>query len=61
MYDGEGSKTVEVVGNKGMAGTVTNYFTVGFQFQTFDLSPSFANVFEVEVLNAPFSLDNMVI
>jgi len=61
VYDGEGPKTLEVVGFHPMAGTVTNYFTVDFQFQTFDLSSSFTNVFQVEILNAPFSLDNVVI
>jgi hypothetical protein len=60
-YDSEGPDTLEVVGYHPMAGTVTNYFTVDFQFQTFDLSSSFTNVFQVEVLNAPFSLDNVVI
>jgi hypothetical protein len=45
-----------------MAGTVTNYFTVSSQsFQTFYLDPSFAGVFMVDVLNASWSLDNVVV
>jgi hypothetical protein len=58
--------TVEVVGYELqiMAPTlmVTNYITVtSDNFQTFYLSSGFQNVYEVEILNAPFSLDNMVI
>ena len=61
VYDGEGPKTLEFVGYKPMAGTVTNYFTVDFQFQTFYLDSSFTDLFRVDVLNASWSLDNLVI
>ena len=45
-----------------MAGTITNYFTVSSQtFQTFYLGSSFTNVFQVDVLNASWSLDDIVI
>src|SRR5208283_2045542 len=55
--------TIEVVGYELqiMAPTlmVTNYFTVTRDnFQTFHPDSSFQNVYEVEILNAPFSLDN---
>jgi hypothetical protein len=58
--------TLEVVGYEnnimGPTLTTTNYFTVtSANFQTFYLSSSFQNVYEVEILNAPFSLDNVVI
>jgi hypothetical protein len=40
--------------------TVTNYFTVSSQtFQTFHPDSSFMGVFQVDVLNASFSLDNL--
>jgi len=61
-HDGDGSVTMEVIGNRGMAGYVTNYFSVSSQtFQTFHLDSSFDGIFQVEVLNARFSLDNVVI
>jgi hypothetical protein len=61
-YDNFGPKTLEVVGYHPMAGTVTNYFTVSSQtFQTFYLGSSFTNVFQVDVLNASWSLDDIVI
>ena len=42
--------------------TVTNYFTVSSgSFQTFYPDSSFLNVSEVEVLNARWSLDNLVV
>jgi len=56
--------TLEVIGyeNQGMGLTVTNYFTVtSDNFQTFQLSSSFQNLYEVEILGDPFSLDNVVI
>jgi hypothetical protein len=56
--------TLEVVGyeNQGMGMTVTSYFTVtSDNFQTFQLSSSFQNLYEVEILGDPFSLDNVVI
>ena len=41
---------------------VTNYFTVtSDNFRTFYLSSSFQNLYQVKILNAPFSLDNVVI
>ena len=61
-YDGAGPKTLTVVGYHAMAGNVTNYFTVSSQtFQTFHLDSSFTGVFQVDVLNASWSLDNVVI
>ena len=61
-YDSAGPKTLTVVGYKPMAGTVTNYFSVTSQaFQTFSLDPSFTGVFKVDVLNASWSLDNVVV
>jgi hypothetical protein len=59
---GTGPVTMEVVGYKGMAGMATNYFPVNSQtFQTFHLDSSFNSVYEIQVLNARFSLDNVVI
>jgi hypothetical protein len=61
-YDGAGPVTMEVVGYKGMAGTVTSYFSVNSQtFQTFHLDSTFSGVFQINVLNARFSLDNVVV
>jgi hypothetical protein len=57
-----GPQSLEVVGYHPMAGTSTNYFTVtGQTFQTYYLDSSFANVFKVDVFNARWSLDNLVI
>jgi hypothetical protein len=61
-YDSSGPSTLTVVGYHPMAGTVTNYFTVSSQnFQTFYLDSSFESVFRVDVLNAHWSLDNVVL
>ncbi len=66
-YASFGPQTLEVVGYQipqvmGPLITVTNYFTVSSQiFQTFYLDSSFQNVFRVDVLNASWSLDNVVI
>lgn len=57
-----GPQTLTVVGYHPMAGTVTNYFTVTSQtFQTFHLDSSFTGVVQVDVLNASWSLDDIVI
>ena len=58
--------TLTVVGYKiqimGPFITVTNVFTVSSQtFQTFHLDSSFTGVFQVDILNSSFSLDNVVI
>jgi hypothetical protein len=58
--------TLEVVGYKaqimGPITTVTNFFTVtSANFQTFYPDSSFQDVFQVSVLNARWSLDNLVI
>jgi hypothetical protein len=53
--------TLEVVGYKGMIGTVTNYFSTSFSFQTFYLDPQFQNVYRVDVLTDRWSLDNLVV
>jgi hypothetical protein len=61
-YDSAGPHMLTVVGYLPMAGTVTNYFTVSSQtFQTFHLDSSFTGVFQVDILNASFSLDNVVL
>jgi hypothetical protein len=65
-YDGAAPPTLEVVGYKIQIMeptiTVTNYFTAtSGNFQTLQLSSSFQNVYEVEILGDPFSLDNVVI
>jgi hypothetical protein len=45
-----------------MGMTVTSYFTVtSANFQTFQLNSGFQNLYEVEILGDPFSLDNVVI
>jgi hypothetical protein len=56
-----GPQTLEVVGYHLMSPTVTNYFTVGHNFQTFYPDSSFLNVLEVDVFNARWSLDNLVV
>jgi len=63
--------TLEVIGYKGMSGTVTNYFTVDSltdrrannlpDFETFSLSSQFQNVYQVDVLTSGWSLDNVVL
>jgi hypothetical protein len=56
--------SLEVIGyeNQGMGMTVTNYFTVtSGNFQTFHPDSSFQNIYEVEILNARFSLDDLVV
>jgi hypothetical protein len=61
-YDSAGPQTLQVVGYKPMAGTVTNSFSVSsLTFQTFTLDSSFANLYRVDVYNARWSLDNLVI
>ena len=66
-----GPVSLEVVGYKGMFGTVTNYFTVDSllnrranslpDFQTFYLGSQFQQVSRVDVLTDLWSLDNVVI
>jgi hypothetical protein len=63
--------SLEVVGYRGMIGTVTNYFTVDSfldrqanglpDFQTFYLGSEFQNVYRVDILSGAWSLDNVVI
>ena len=62
-FSGFGPQTLEVIGYKPMAGTVTNYFTVNSlsTFQTFTLDSSFSGLYQVDVLNARWSLDNFVV
>jgi hypothetical protein len=61
-YDSAGPQTLQVVGYKPMAGTVTNSFSVSsLSFQTFTLDSSFVNLYRVDVYNARWSLDNLVI
>jgi hypothetical protein len=60
--DSLGPQMLQVVGYKPMAGTVTNSFSVSsLTFQTFTLDSSFASLYRVDVFNARFSLDNVVI
>jgi hypothetical protein len=66
VYASLGPQTLEIVGYKyeTMAPpiTVTNFLTVSGQtFQTFYFDSSFKNVFQVDVLNARWSLDNLTI
>jgi len=66
-----GPVSLEVVGYKGMNGTVTNYITVDSllhrranslpDFQTFYLDSQFQQVSRVDVLTELWSLDNVVI
>jgi hypothetical protein len=61
-YDSAGPQTLEVIGYKPMAGTVTNFFSVGsLTFQTFYLDSTFQNLYKVDVINARWSLDNLTI
>jgi hypothetical protein len=63
--------TLVVVGYKGMAGTVTNYFTVASladrranslpDFETFYLDSRFQRVSRVDILTDRWALDNVVI
>jgi hypothetical protein len=65
-----GPVTLEVVGYRPMAGTVTNFFTLDGindgtgllqDFQTFNLDSRFVNLYRVDFLTDRFSLDNVVI
>jgi hypothetical protein len=61
-YSSFGPQNLMVVGYKGMAGMTTNSFAVSsFTFQTFNLDSSFVGVYRIHVLNARFSLDNVVL
>jgi hypothetical protein len=73
-YAGLGAQTLEVVGYKyqimGPIITVTNYFTLDGindgtgplqDFETFHPDSSFVNLFQVDVFNARWSLDNLVV
>jgi hypothetical protein len=66
-YDSAGPKTLTFVGYvfpevMGSQSFVTNVFTVSSQtFQTFRLDSAFGSVYQVDVLNASWSLDNLVI
>jgi hypothetical protein len=65
-YDGAGPQTLTVVGYRaqimGPTLTFTNTFSITSQtFQTCYLDSTFANVFKVDVFNARWSLDNLVI
>jgi hypothetical protein len=61
-FDGFGPQTLTVVGYPGMSAPVTNYFTVSsLTFQTFYLDSSFTTISRFDVLNARWSLDNLVI
>ncbi len=63
-YDSAGPQTLTVIGYRDdiMGLRVTNTFTVNsLTFQTFYLDASFINVGRVDVLNARWSLDNLVI
>jgi hypothetical protein len=56
-----GPTTLEVIGHKVMGQTVTNYFSVNsMNFQTFSLDSSFLDVGQVDVINARWSLDNLI-
>jgi len=61
QFGSSGPQTLEVVGYHPMGASVTNYFSVNSQFQTFHLDASFNDVFLVDVFNARWSLDNLVI
>jgi hypothetical protein len=64
VYWNVAPQTLTVVGYRDdvMGLMVTNYFSVGSQtFQTFYLDSSFVNIGRVDVLNARWSLDNLVI
>jgi hypothetical protein len=62
-YDGAAPPTLKVIGYRGMASPVTNYFTVvsgASDFQTFYPDARFVNLYQVDIY-ASFSLDNLVI
>lgn len=57
-----GPFTMQVVGDRGMNGMVTNSFSLtSTNFQTFNLNPSFMGVDTVYVYGARFALDNVVL
>jgi hypothetical protein len=61
-YGDLSAPTLEVIGYHEMGLRVTNYFTVtSGDFQTFHPDSQFVNVYRVDVLNARWSLDNLLI